>query len=53
MILSFRFTTMLVRPVATNKRAFYLMNTTQVGKKEQKRIVHSKLIDEENCTAID
>ena len=22
---------MLVRPVATNKRAFYLMNTTQVG----------------------
>ena len=27
-----RFTTMLVRPVATNKRAFYLMNTTQVSK---------------------
>jgi len=26
-----KFTTMLVRPVATNKRAFYLMNTTQVG----------------------
>ena len=25
-----KFTTMLVRPVATNKRAFYLMNTTQV-----------------------
>jgi hypothetical protein len=26
-----KFNTMLVRPVATNKRAFYLMNTTQVG----------------------
>ena len=26
-----KFSTMLVRPVATNKRAFYLMNTTQMG----------------------
>jgi len=26
-----KFNTMLVRPVATNKKAFYLMNTTQVG----------------------
>ena len=26
-----KFSTMLVRPVATNKRAFYLMNTTQIG----------------------
>ena len=26
-----KFSTMIVRPVATNKRAFYLMNTTQVG----------------------
>jgi len=26
-----KFSTMLVRPVATNKRAFYLMNTTQLG----------------------
>ena len=38
MILSFRFTTMLVRPVATNKRAFYLMNTTQVRKRGTKLI---------------
>ena len=26
-----KFSTMLVRPVATNKRAFFLMNTTQIG----------------------
>ena len=33
--LSLRFTTMLVRPVATNKRAFYLMHTTQVREREK------------------
>jgi len=26
-----KFSTMIVRPVATNKKAFYLMNTTQMG----------------------
>ena len=26
-----KFSTLIVRPVATNKRAFYMMNTTQMG----------------------
>ena len=53
--LSLRFTTMLVRPVATNKRAFYLMNTTQVREREkcEQNLKENQLVRlEPSCTSL-